>query len=95
MKCPHESAGKRVKGGHNKIGNSHLKWAFSEAAVLFLRNNESGKNCSRDWSVDTVKQKLYPSLLKKSDAPSFICLNVKSPFPLKVFFKDSVHAPKT
>ena len=28
---------------HNKIGNVHLKWAFSEGAVLFLRNNERGQ----------------------------------------------------
>ena len=27
----------------NKIGNAHLKWAFSEAATLFLRGNESGQ----------------------------------------------------
>ena len=27
----------------NKIGNVHLKWAFSEGAVLFLRNNERGQ----------------------------------------------------
>jgi hypothetical protein len=25
--------------GGNKIGNMHVKWAFSEAAVLFLGNN--------------------------------------------------------
>ena len=25
--------------GGNKIGNAYLKWAFSEAAVLFLRKN--------------------------------------------------------
>ena len=32
--CTHESAGK-VKGvGGRKIGNAHLKWAFSEAASL-------------------------------------------------------------
>jgi hypothetical protein len=27
----------------NKIGNAHLKWAFSEAATLFLRGNEPGQ----------------------------------------------------
>ena len=26
-----------------KIGNAHLKWAFSEAAVLFLRTNPAGQ----------------------------------------------------
>ncbi len=25
VKCSHESAGKKMKGGHNKIGNAHLK----------------------------------------------------------------------
>jgi len=25
------------------MGNVHLKWAFSEAAVLFLRNNPEGQ----------------------------------------------------
>jgi hypothetical protein len=31
--------------GHSgkKIGNVHLKWAFSEAAVLFLRANPEGQ----------------------------------------------------
>jgi transposase len=37
VRCTHESAGK-VKGfGGKKIGNAHLKWAFSEAACLMLR----------------------------------------------------------
>ena len=37
--CSKTSAGKRVGSGGRKIGNAHLKWAFSEAAVLFLRGN--------------------------------------------------------
>jgi transposase len=38
VRCAHESAGK-VKGfGGKKIGNAHLKWAFSEAACLMLRS---------------------------------------------------------
>jgi hypothetical protein len=42
VRCPKESAGKKTGGGSgsNKIGNAHLKWAFSEAACLFLRGNE-------------------------------------------------------
>jgi transposase len=39
VKCARESAGKRSGTSGNKIGNAHLKWAFSEAAVLFLRDN--------------------------------------------------------
>ena len=33
--------GEKIKS--DKIGNVHLKWAFSEGAVLFLRNNERGQ----------------------------------------------------
>ena len=43
LKCPHEPAGRRSAGTHKKIGNAHLKWAFSEAAVLFLRGNEEAQ----------------------------------------------------
>jgi len=39
VKCTHESAGKRSTGRNGKIGNPHLRWAFGEAACLFLRRN--------------------------------------------------------
>jgi transposase len=44
VKCAQESAGKRYGTSGTKIGNAYLKWAFSEAAVLFLRNNPAGQN---------------------------------------------------
>jgi len=40
VKCAKESAGKHYGYSGKKIGNAFLKWAFSEAAVLFLRGNE-------------------------------------------------------
>jgi transposase len=43
VKCAKESAGTRLGPSGKKIGNAHLKWAFSEAAVLFLRNNPTGQ----------------------------------------------------
>ncbi len=46
MKCAHESGGKRVVGRNNKIGNAHLKWAFGEAACLFLRESDQAKALS-------------------------------------------------
>jgi transposase len=39
----HESAGKVVGSGGRKIGNAHLRWAFGEAACLFLRASERAK----------------------------------------------------
>jgi transposase len=40
VKNAKESNGKRYGTSGKKIGNAHLKWAFSEAAVLLLKNNE-------------------------------------------------------
>jgi transposase len=42
-RCAHEPAGKKKGSGGNKIGNAHLKWAFSEATALFLRESEQAK----------------------------------------------------
>jgi transposase len=38
VRCSHESAGKKLGSGGKKIGNAHLKWAFSEAVCLLVRN---------------------------------------------------------
>jgi transposase len=43
VQCARESAGKRYGTAGAKIGNASLKWAFSEAAVLFLRANPTGQ----------------------------------------------------
>ena len=43
VKCKAESAGKTYGTQGNKIGNAHLKWAFSEAAVLYLRGNDKAQ----------------------------------------------------
>jgi transposase len=43
VKCAKESAGKRYGTSGTKIGNAYLTWAFSEAAVLFLRANPAGQ----------------------------------------------------
>jgi transposase len=43
VKCAKESAGKRYGTAGKKMGNAYLKWAFSEAAVLCLRNNPAAQ----------------------------------------------------
>src|SRR2546425_9986884 len=43
IKCARESGGKKLGTGGAKMGNVHLKWAFSEAAVTFLRHNPEGQ----------------------------------------------------
>ncbi|MGH2611358.1 MAG: transposase, partial [Tepidiformaceae bacterium] len=39
VKCAKQSDGKHYGYSGTQIGNAHLKWAFSEAAVLCLRKN--------------------------------------------------------
>jgi transposase len=43
VKCARASAGKRYGTSGAKMGHAALKWAFSEAAVLFLRANPPGQ----------------------------------------------------
>jgi transposase len=43
VRCAHESAGKKVGSGGKKIGYAHLRWAFAEAACLFLRGSERAR----------------------------------------------------
>ena len=50
--CTKASAGKRYGTSGTQIGNAHLTWAFSEAAVLFLRANPAGQT-----SLTTLENK--------------------------------------
>jgi transposase len=43
VRCAKTSAGQKLGTGGATMGNVHLKWAFSEAVVLFLRHTKDGK----------------------------------------------------
>jgi len=65
VKCEHSSAGKKLGTGGAKIGNVHLKWAFSEAAVFFLRNNPAGQKHLRRLAGRHGKAKALSILAAK------------------------------
>ena len=65
VKCEHSSGGKRLGTGGAKIGNVHLKWAFSEAAVLFLRQNPRGQAYLRRQAGKHGKNKALSILAAK------------------------------
>ena len=65
VKCAKESAGKRYGTSGKKIGNAYLKWAFSEAAVLFLRDNEPGQKSLARLEKAHDKGKAWPLLAHK------------------------------
>jgi transposase len=53
VRCAHESDGKVKGSGGHKIGNAHLRWAFGEAACLFLR----GSARARRWKEKQAKKR--------------------------------------
>jgi transposase len=53
VKCAKESNHKRLGTLGKKIGNPQLTWAFSEAAVLFLRQNKLGQRVLRQTRTQT------------------------------------------
>jgi transposase len=65
VKGARASAGKRYGTAGKKIGNAHLKWAFSEAAVLCLRNNPAGQQHLARLENKHGKGKALPILAQK------------------------------
>jgi transposase len=53
VRCTHESDGKVLGTGGQKIGNAHLRWAFGEAACLFLRGSDRAKR----WKERQAKKR--------------------------------------
>lgn len=65
VKCKAESAGKTYGTSGNKIGNGYLKWAFSEAAVLYLRGNDKAKRYLAKLQKRMSKGKALSALAHK------------------------------
>jgi len=45
VQCARASAGTRSGTSGNNMGHAHLPWAFSEAAVFFLRDHPAAQQC--------------------------------------------------
>ena len=65
VRCEKESAGKKVGKSNKKIGNSYLRWAFGEAAVLFLKGNPPAQQWLQKQTSRHGKGKALAILLKK------------------------------
>jgi len=87
VKCPRESAGKRYGSSGNKIGNAHLKWAFSEAAVLFLRGNPQGMKFKKRIERKHGKSKALSILAHKIGRAAYYMLKRQKAFDMNKFLK--------
>ena len=85
VKCAKESAGKRHGSSGKKIGNAHLKWAFSEAAVLFLRGNAEGMKFKKQLERKHGKSKALSILAHKLGRATYYVLKRGQAFDMKKF----------
>ena len=86
VKCKSESGGKTYGTSGSKIGNAHLKWAFSEAAVIFLRDNPPAKQYVEKLAKKHNKGKALSILAHKLGRAVYFILKRKEPFNAKRFF---------
>ncbi len=71
--CTHESAGKLKGVGGRKIGNAHLKRAFSEAASLMLRSFPAAKSWMARQSTKRGRRRHTPFWRRRSDGRCITC----------------------
>jgi transposase len=85
VKCQKASAGKVLGQGGKNIGNLHLKWAFSEAAVLFLRCNPEGQRYVERLARKHGKGKALSILAARLGRAVYSILKDRVPFDRSKF----------
>ncbi len=88
IKCKKESSGKSLGCSGSKIGNAHLKWEFSEAAKLFLKDPD-GKKYFAKLERKHPKGKALLILAAKLGRTVYHMLSNKEFFDMKKFMKRS------
>src|SRR6266446_2980451 len=87
VKCARESAGKRYGTSGAKIGNAHLQWAFSEAAVLFLRDHPAAQKHLARLEKKHDKGKALTILAQKLARAVYYMLKRQGAFDKDKFFQ--------
>ena len=86
VKCPKESGGKRYGFSGGRIGNAHLKWAFSEATALFMRESERAKHYVAKMARKHGKGKAMSILGHKLGRAVYAILRKQDSFDENYFF---------
>jgi transposase len=87
VRCEHSSAGKVKGSGPKKMGNAHLKWAFSEAACLLIRAVPAAKAWVQRQEKKKGKRKALAILEAKIGRTVYHLWRKQVPFDLKRFLK--------
>ena len=85
VKCAKESNGKLYGTSGKKIGNAHLRWAFSQAAQLFLKGNEEGKKYHAKLVRKHNKGKALSIIAHKLGRAAYFMLKNNKPFDMQKF----------
>lgn len=87
VKPAHESDGKRYGTSGKKIGNAHLKWAFSEAAVCFLGRNPTGQAYVKRLKSKHGKGKALSVLAARLGRATYFMLKNDDAFDMNRFLE--------
>ncbi len=87
VKCEKSSAGKSLGTSGAKIGNAYLKWAFSEAAVLFVAKCAQGRTLLSHLERKYGKPKALSILAHKLGRAVYFMLARNQAFDLERFAK--------
>ena len=87
VKCEKSSAGKKLGTSGAKIGNAYLKWAFSEAAVLFVAKCAQGRLLLARLERKYGKPKALSILAHKLGRAVYFMLARNQAFDLERFTK--------
>jgi transposase len=85
--CAKASGGKRLGTSGAKIGNAHLTWAFSEAAVLFLRAHPAAQKYLARLENKHGKGKAVTVLAQKLARAVYYLLKRQRAFEREKFFQ--------
>ncbi len=83
----HESAGKQYGSPGRKQGNAHLKWAFSEAVSLMLRDHEIAKTAFAKFEKRYGRGKALSILAARLGRAVYFILRRGDIFDAKRFFQ--------
>jgi transposase len=85
IKPQRESAGKVKGSGNRKIGNAYLKWAFSEATILLLREKQEVKDYHLKLKNKYGKARALAILSHKIGRTVYYMLKNQKAFDMKKF----------
>jgi transposase len=86
VKCQRSSAGKVLGSGGSKIGNVHLKWAFSEAVICFLHASPEARVLKARLEKKHGKGRALSLLAHRLGRTTWYMLRRKKAFDQSRFF---------